>query len=506
MTHGDGNAGKAYAALLDELREQARLEAALMLLEWDQDTMLPRGAFASRAQQVGTLSALLHERQTAPAFLDRIDRLADDVARLPPDAAVDVRELKWRLDRRRALSPALVRERSVLHSRARAVWANAHRDDDFEALAPYLEQVFRLEREVARTIDSGRDAYDVLLEDYEPGVTRAALEAMLGELREGLLPLVERVRARLDDRPLDDSALCGDFPAAAQRRAFRELVEAIGFDFTHGRLDESAHPFTITIGEEVRLTTRYDETDLRHGLFPTIHEAGHGLYEQGLVRDLRATPRGTACSAGIHESQARLWENLVARSRGFWCYWQPRLQKHLPALSGRPLDEVLLAASAARPSWSRVEADEVTYNLHVILRVELECALLDGALAVRDLPGAWRELAARYVGVVPSTNREGVLQDVHWAAGDIGYFPTYTLGNVYAAQLWRSAAEEIGDLDELMERGEYVALLEWLRHNVHRHGQRLRPQALIAEATGEAPAPAALLAHLDGRVRFLEEA
>lgn len=499
-----GAVEQRYARFITALESQFRLGAALQLLEWDQDTLMPAGALPERAQQIGTLAALIHEQQTAPAFLGLVDELFADIDQLSDPAAVDVREVKRRLDRERALGTDLVRARSVLQAEARAAWVSARRKNDFAALAPYLERLFALQREAAFAISPHGDAYDVLLEEHEPGATRASIAHTLHALKDGLLLLMERLMARLDAGPLDGSAICGRISLDAQRRFNREVVQSLGFDFSRGRLDESDHPFTASIGGDVRLTTRYDEADLRHGLFASIHEAGHGLYEQGLDPSALGTPRGSACSFGVHESQSRLWENVIARSEAFWRHWHPRLGASFPAFADRSFDAVLLSVNEARPSLIRVEADEITYNLHIILRFELECALLDGSLAVDDLPDAWVELSNRYLGVAPRTHRDGVLQDVHWASGDVGYFPTYSLGNIYASQLWRAAEGDIGDLEKRMALGEYGPLVAWLREKVHRHGQSLSPHALIEKATGSPPSVAPLLEHLDRKMSYLE--
>jgi len=497
---------EAYATLVTALREQADLEAALHLLEWDQETYMPAGTVESRARQIGTLAAILHERQTQPRFLALVDELASGLSQLTPAQAVDVRETKWRLDRERALDVELVRERSTLQAQARTVWITARRDDDFAALAPFLERIVDTERRVAAAIDASRPAYDVLLEGFEPGMTTVALEALFAELRAGLLPLVDRLRSRQAAGPPASDALCGHFPAQAQRRFNQSVARDLGFDFESGRIDEAVHPSTISIGPDVRLTTRYDESDLRYALFSTIHETGHGLYEQGLDHTACGTPRGQSCSLGVHESQSRLWENQVGRSAAFWRYLLPRAGEHFPYLRQRPLAAVLLAVNEARPSLIRTEADEVTYNLHIILRFELERALIDGRLAVRDLPAAWAEAMQASLGVSPPSDRDGVLQDVHWACGAIGYFPTYTLGNVYAAQLLEAAEADLGALDLLLGSGEFGTLLHWLRNHVHRLGQTHRAPQLIEHATGRPPSPAPLLQHLGRKVALLEAA
>ena len=439
----------AHTQLVATLREHADLAAALRLLEWDQETFMPAGVLECRARQIGLLAGILHERHTDPAFLDLVDELATRLSELDNGQAVDVRETKWHLDRTRRLDTALVRERSALHAEAHGVWIGARRDNDFAALAPFLERIVETERRVAAAIDAQRDAYDVLLEGYEPGMSVAQIEPIFRTLRDGLLPLVER----LAGRSVSTSALRGDFPIEAQRQLNRTLAERLGFDFNKGRLDEAAHPFSTSIGNDVRLTTRYDASDLRYALYSTIHETGHGLYEQGLDAAARGTPRGESCSLGVHESQLRLWENRVARSEGFWRYLLPIARTFFHPLADTSLTAALLAVNEARPSLIRTESDEITYNLHIILRVELERALIDGSLRVRDLPGAWHAKMRHYLGVVPDTDRDGVLQDVHWASGAIGYFPTYTLGNIYAAQLVCAAERTLGPLDPLLAAG-----------------------------------------------------
>jgi len=493
-----------YEKLIATLHFHADLAAALHLLEWDQETFLPAGALESRARQIGALAGLLHEQQTAPAFLDLVDRLASDLPQLEPGAAVDVRETKWRLDRERRLDAALVRERSALHAEGRGVWVIARRDNDFAALAPLLARIVETERRVAAAIDPERDAYDVLLEEYEPGASAAMLHGLFTSLRDGLLPLVERLRGRLAARRLPATALCGAFALDAQRTFNRLVAERLGFDFQRGRLDEAVHPFTMTIGTDVRLTTRYDAHDLRYGLYATLHEAGHGLYEQGLDASAWGTPRGTACSLGVHESQSRLWENQVGRSEGFWRHLLPAARATFPDLRDASFESIVVAVNDARPSLIRTEADEITYNLHIIMRFELERALLRGDLGVNDLPHAWRECMQRTLGVVPDNDRDGVLQDVHWAGGALGYFPTYALGSLFAAQLMSAAEAALGPLDSLLAAGDFPVLLGWLRDHVHRCGQTYRSFDLVTAATGTPPSPDLLLRHLEHKIAFLE--
>jgi carboxypeptidase Taq len=343
-----------------------------------------------------------------------------------------------------------------------------------------------------------------LLEEYEPGVSAVALESLFQDLRAGLRPLIERLIQATEGRPRRAGALCGAFPIDAQRRFSHLVASRLGFDFNKGRLDEAAHPSTTTVGDDVRMTTRYDAQDLRYGLYATIHETGHALYEQGLDPEAWGTPRGHACSFGVHESQSRLWENQVGRSTAFWKHVLPAAREAFPDLAGQSLDAVVLAVNQARPSLIRTEADEITYNLHIMLRFELEQSLVDGSLDVAALPHVWREKMRQYLGIEPDTDRDGVLQDVHWPGGSIGYFPSYALGNVYAAQLFRAAEAEIGLVDAVISAGEFNLLVGWLRERVYRFGQTYRPVELITRATGAAPTARPLLDHLETRVAYLE--
>lgn len=500
------SARDAYESVATHVRRGADLAASLHLLEWDQETYMPAGAAAERAGQIGVLSELLHEQHTAPALLDAVDALAARHDELTPAAAADVRELKWQLDRERALDGGLVRERAELRANARSAWITARRDDDFAALAPHLERLVAIERRVAASIAPHRPPYEVLLEAYEPGLTIAALDQMLDAVGAGTAPLLDRVLAALDGRTYPRSPLCGAFAPDAQRQFNRDVVACIGFDFDRGRIDESEHPFSISIGSDIRLTTRYDPTDLSYSLYSSLHEAGHGMYEQGLDPALRGLPRGTACSLGLHESQSRLWENQVGRSRSFWEFLLPRARAAFPSLGGVGADAVTLAVNQVQPSLIRTEADELTYNLHILVRYDLERALIGDTLAVADLPAAWRERMQTRLGLVPPDDRQGVLQDVHWSAGEFGYFPTYTLGNVYAAQLFACARTALGDIDEAFRRGDFAPLLAWLRDAVHRYGQTYRAAELVERATGAPPAADDLLRHLETKVAAVESA
>lgn len=478
-----------FQALRAELAEIADLGAASALLHWDQETYMPSGSITGRAQALATLAGVIHQRSTASDLRDRVERLRDASRfdALDDDSKAIVRLAHRDIDRSSRIAPELVRALAETTSHGQQAWAKARQDDCFADFAPWLEKLLSLKREVAQSLGYIDHPLDALLEDYEPGATVADLSTLFRALESELKPLVAAV-ASSGVKP-DISPLRRTVPIEAQRAFALEVAGSLGFDFEHGRLDVSSHPFTQKIHDgDVRLTWHFDGDDLRPGLFAVVHEAGHGLYEQNLPKQHARTPLCEAASLGIHESQSRLWENCVARSRSFWQHFLPRLEKHAgSALAGVGLDAMYAAANVVEPSFIRIEADELTYNLHIILRFFLECDLFSGKLAVRDLPTAWNDRMFDLLGIRPPTDRQGVLQDIHWSMGGFGYFPTYTLGNLYAAQ-WMDAAERaIGPLDEQFARGDLRPLSEWLRSNVHAPGRRYTARELMERVTGKAP-------------------
>jgi carboxypeptidase Taq len=370
---------------------------------------------------------------------------------------------------------------------------------------PALERIVELKRQEADAIgfDAGGERYDALLDAYEPGMRLARLEPLLHELRDGLVPLV----AEIAERPKPDiSFMQRDFPAAAQIAFTEQVIRDLGFDMAAGRQDASAHPFTAHSGPyDVRLTTRVVEGDPRGSLLASIHEAGHGMYEQGIVgAQIERTFAGTAPSLGLHESQSRLWENQVGRSRAFWEHYWPAYRALFPdALEGVSLDDWLRAVNIVEPSLIRVEADELTYDLHILIRFELEVALLRGTLSVADLPGAWNDAYRATLGVTVPHDGDGVLQDVHWYGGSLGYFPTYTLGNLYSAQLMEAADRALGGVDAQLARGEFLPLLGWMREHIHAKGSLASAEEIARAATGKSLGPADLIAYLRGKYSVL---
>jgi carboxypeptidase Taq len=412
------------------------------------------------------------------------------------EAGADIVNLKRDYDRKTKLPQALVEELAKLSVLGQQLWVKARKANDFAQFRPLLERTIELKRQEAAAIGYDDQPYDALLDEFEPGAKTSEVATVLSGLRDQLVPLVAAIAASRRRPNLE--ALNGCYPTALQEKFGRETAAAIGFDFDSGRLDVTNHPFCAGMGpRDVRLTTRYDEANLAGSLFSTLHEAGHGIYEQGLPAERYGLPTGEAVSLGIHESQSRMWENLVGRSRAFWEHFYPLAQSTFRDTLGKvSLDDFYFAINDSRPSLIRTESDEVTYNLHILIRFELELALINDQLAVADLPAAWHAKYREYLGIQSPTDADGVLQDVHWSSGAFGYFPTYTLGNLYAAQFFETAQKELGDLHAMFRRGEFVPLRQWLRTNIHSQGRRYPAAELGKRVTGHALSHDALMRHL----------
>jgi carboxypeptidase Taq len=476
----------AYAELLKRSREESLLASCADLLEWDEETYLPRRGVVHRANQLALLAGLEHDRATDPYKGDLLGELEASV--LVQDAvspsAVNIREWRRQYDRALHLPRHLVEEIARITTLAQEEWALARRYSDFSRFRPWLERIVTLKRSEAGCLRYTGDPYEALLDEYEPGAKSQEIARLFTALRAELVPLVARIN---DSRRKPNTAfLHQEYPLDRQQAFGESVAAAIGFDFHSGRLDSAIHPFTIGLGPgDCRITTRYALHDFSEGFFTILHEVGHGLYEQGLDPKHHGTPMGEATSAGIHEAQARLWENLVGRGRAFWDHFFPLARRMFPAnLKDVQVDEFHFAISHVQPSFTRVQADEVTYNLHILARFELERALIAGDLKAADMPVAWNEAYRRFLGVCPPNDALGCLQDGHWSAGQIGYFPTYTLGNIFAAQLFAKAVEELNAVEEAFSNGDFTGLLGWLRENVHRQGSRYSAARLIEHATG----------------------
>jgi len=493
----------AYSELVRLSRDKRVLSSCYELLQWDAEIYMPRDGVGHRSDQMGLVAGLVHDRATNPRNDELLSLIEGSSLVSDPEspAAVNVREIRREFDRERRKPRRLVEEWASVTALASQAWAEARTNDDFKAFAPWIERIFALAREKADAVGWVEERYDGLLEDFEPGMTTGRIAPMFTKLEADLVPLVASLREK---SPLAaNDVLTREFPVEGQRVFDEGVAAAIGFNMESGRLDIAQHPFCTMIGPgDVRIGIRYFPNNFTRGLFALLHECGHALYDLGLDSEHYGTPMGEPVSLGIHESQSRLWENYVGRSLGFWRHFYPQLQDAFPgALKDISLEQFRKAINRVKPGFIRIEADEVTYNLHVMNRFDLERALLSGDLRADDLPGAWSELYERRLGITPPDDRTGCLQDIHWADGLIAYFPTYTLGNVYAAQLFAAADAEIGPLEEAFSAGDFGTLREWLAKNVYRHGQRYLAPALIERATGNSPDPSALIASLSRRYR-----
>jgi len=456
------------------------------VLGWDQQTYMPPGGAGARAMQLATLSRLAHEHFVSDELQKALEKAKSDGADLEPDSD-DARLIKVterELLKRVKVPSKWVEEHSRITAMAHQDWEKAREDADFSLFAPHLEKILVLKREYAEFFAPYDHVYDPLLDDFEPGMKAADVEPVFASLRERQVPLFQAIME--SGTVVDDAPVRNEYSEQKQWDFGVEVIKAFGYDFTRGRQDKAVHPFSTGFGTgDVRITTRFDTQFLNPALFGTMHEAGHAMYEQGVdPRHERSTLEGGA-SLGMHESQSRMWENLVGRSRPFWKAFYPRLQDSFPdQLGGTKLDDFYAAINKVDRTFIRVDADEATYNLHIMLRFELEMALLEGSLAVNDLPQAWDDKFEAYFAVRPPDDAKGVLQDVHWSAGYIGYFPTYSLGNLMAAQLWDKINSDIPDLDKQIEQAKFGDLLVWLRENIHQHGAKYEPLELLERVVG----------------------
>jgi carboxypeptidase Taq len=489
---------QAYAELIRRVKDYNLLGSCASVLGWDERTYMPRQGSAHRAEQMALLARLTHEMLTAPAIGSLLAEVEDSalVRDREAVAAVNVREIRRAYDRAVKLPKELVEELARVTTRAQQVWQEARQANNFAAFQPWLEKIVHLKRQEAEAVGYAGVPYDALLDEYEPGATTAEIARTFAALRGELVPLVGAIAAS-GRRPRRE-LLERDYPLDRQQIFGQAAAAAVGFDFRAGRLDVTTHPFCSGIGPgDCRITTRYNPRHFNDAFFSILHEAGHAIYDQGLDAEHFGTPMGSAVSLGIHESQSRLWENQVGRSRPFWEHFFPRArQVFLAVLDDATLDDFVFAVNDVQPSYIRVEADEATYNMHIILRFELEQGLLSGDLKPADVPAAWNERFYQSFQLRPATDAEGCLQDIHWSMGGIGYFPTYTLGNLYAAQFMDQARQDLGDLDADFRRGDFGRLKGWLNEKIHRPGQRYRAADLCQQVTGKPLSHKPLLTYL----------
>ncbi len=472
----------AYDELLDRYERYTSVQSAGGVLSWDQQVTMPEGGTPARTKQQSVLSSMGHELITD----DRIGELLTELTEreLADERAAVVREIRRTHERAASVPQDLVEDISETASEALTAWEEAKRADDFDQFAPYLETHVELKREYAAEIDPDRDPYAVLMEEYEPCLSLHRVESILESVRERLVPLIEEIRQ--SDTTLAVDSFDGEFPVDDQEQLARETLDILGFDWDRGRLDTSTHPFTSGNQFDTRITTRFDETDPLGALGSTIHEFGHAQYCLGLPQAEWGTPLGESRDLSVHESQSRLWENHVGRSRSFWEMFLPKMKEQFPGVEDVSVTDAYQAANQVyEDNLIRVEADELTYHLHVLVRFEIERDLVNGKLEAENVPKVWNDKCEQYLGIRPETDAKGCLQDIHWSHGNFGYFPTYTLGSVMAAQLYAAADRDIENLSSRLTDGDFNPLHEWLSTNVHQYGARFETNDLVKEATGE---------------------
>lgn len=469
-------------ALLGEIHD---VNSARALLDWDQQTYMPSGGAEGRACQISTLSEIAHRKFTSKAMGRLLDGLLPMVGSLPPDSddACLVKSVRKSYEKSTKVPAKLVSEMAKASALGHHSWERARAESKFQIFRPVLEKLVGLKREYAALFAPYESIYDPLLDDFERGMKTSEVAEVFSRLRTAQVELLKRIAAKPQ---VDDSFLRGDFDAQAQMDFATEIVGRFGYDWKRGRQDRSAHPFTTSFGlDDVRITTRVVAGMPCSCLFSSMHECGHALYEQGISPSLARTPLAEGASMAVHESQSRLWENIVGRSLEFWTFAFPRLRKAFPAqLKGVGLERFYKAVNKVEPTLIRVEADEATYNLHIMLRFEIERRLMDGSLEAADLPGEWNSRMKEFLGVEPPDDARGVLQDVHWSMGAFGYFPTYALGNLVAAQIWERALAEIPETPGRISKGDFKELLAWLRGRLHVHGAKFTPQETVERVTG----------------------
>jgi len=495
-----GTMPKALAELDTWLAEISDLRRACSVLEWDQNTMMPPLGAPLRAEHLATLERILHERFTSPRTGELIEAAAAELDGHPPDAIESriVSEASRLYEKARQVPLELAAERAKAASDGYRIWVGARAENDFSAYAPVLQRNFQLARDYVACFDGHEDAYDVVLDDFVVGLRASEVRRLFEDLREQLVPLI----AELSGREVDVAPLHVNYPVSGQRQLVDQVLRWMGFENSSWRLDDTVHPFETAFSvTDVRLTTRFLESYFPMALYGAMHECGHGLYEAGVDPALQRSPLGFIRSTAVHESQSRLWENIVGRSRAFCAALAPAVVAHSQgALSGLEPDALFRAVNAVTPSLIRIEADEATYGLHVILRFELESQLLHGELDVADLPEVWNERMREYLGVEVPSDADGVMQDVHWSAGLIGYFPGYAIGNLIAGQLWQKVRLDLPEIDDQLAAADLQPLREWLRVNVHQHGSRFTDRELLERVVGAPVSVTPFVDHLRSKL------
>lgn len=492
---------KKIQDLIEKSKINVYLNGVLGLLEWDQEVMMPNKATIARSKQIALLSEIAHkdlissENGSLLSYLEQ-DIQANENEFTDADKAL-VREFRRHYDRATKLPVEFVKEESEHNSRALESWRKAREKSDFSIFSDDLKKTIDLARRKAEYFGYEESPYDALLDLFEPGLTASQVSSIFNPLKDFTIDLLGKIQG--SDVELDDSILHRNFPTNFQMAFSKELAEGLNYDFDAGRLDKSTHPFTTEFStiNDVRITTRFNEFEINTSIMGTIHETGHALYEQGVSPELDSTHLGTGVSLGIHESQSRMWENFVGRTPEFWAYWYPRFVTHFEDVVNLSEEEFFVKAlNRVKPSFIRVEADEVTYNLHIIIRFEIEKALLEGSIEASDVPNVWNSKYDEYLGITPTNDSEGCLQDIHWSMGGLGYFPTYTIGNLYAAQFMQVIKKDIPDLNLQISSGNTKILLDWLRKKIHVYGAIYTPAKLCEMVSGEPLNPEYLQTYL----------
>lgn len=507
------NLPAAYTELCAALRSVGQLGAVGQVLGWDQETYMPPAAADARAEQSSLIAEITHERRTSKKIGELLEACESDRSLTSPEdsqTARNLREMRRDYDRATKLPGELVAELALVGSQSQEVWKEARARSDFAMFAPWLARMMDLQRKKAECygVTAGGELYDALLDEYEPTMRAAEIDRIFAPLRQELAGLIMAVKA--SKKKVSDACLRVKVPQERQHKFNLHVLEAMGFDLNAGRLDVTTHPFCSSpAAGDTRLTTRYGDRNFPESLSGTMHEGGHGLYEQGIPKHVKhyfGTPLAGDISLGIHESQSRMWENFVGRSKEFWTWALPHARKIFKDGAKNPVakfdaEDFYRAVNTVTPSLIRVESDEGTYNMHVMIRFEIERALIAGQMKIKDVPGEWNKRYQDYLGIKVPDDRRGCLQDVHWSFGLVGYFPTYTLGNLYSAQFWETINEQVPTLKKQMVKGEFLELRNWLRHNIHRHGRRYSASELCVLVTGKSLTAEPLLRHLRAKAK-----
>jgi len=490
-----------YEEFIEMVKDIYRLGAIQSHLSWDQQTIMPAKGASSRAEILSWLAGEVHKRLVDPELNRIVSELESKIDTLDPDMACNVSRMRREIEQATLLPAELIEEMARLSSESRIIWAQAREESDFSIFAPMLEKIISITKQKMRYLGGEDASYDVLLDEYEIGMKMSDYDPLFAGLKKRLIPLLEKIMAARANEQQIQIPEGMEFPIPSQEKFCKEVASRMGFDFEAGRLDITTHPFCSGLWDgDTRITTRYDALDPFSCLYAVMHEAGHGLYEQGLPSKHKLSPRGLAISLGVHESQSRLWENQIGRTTGFWKVMLDSFRKQFPEFPENiGPNELNRIANSVEPSFIRVEADEITYNMHVMLRYEIEKQIFEEDLPVEKIPQVWNSLFEEWFGIEVPEDRLGCLQDVHWSMAAFGYFPTYTLGNLYAAQLLEAMSVDLGDIDQIIAEGDWSSILQWLRTNIHHQGSVMTPAQLIESATGKAPSPDAFIRYIESK-------